>query len=571
MGSAALGGCARLPFIAVLAVITGACADPEPAPPAESADARPWFSDDAAAAGLEFVNDPGPAGSYFMPQSNGNGAALFDYDQDGRLDVYLLNGAGADSKATNRLFHQEENGIFREVTRGSGLDVAGLCTGVAVGDVNNDGWPDIVVSEFGGLRLFQNDGSGRFEDATPDSGLVNLWWGTSCGFLDFDRDGWLDLVVTNYVDLTPTVLCYTQDGQRDFCGPKEFLGTPTLLFRNVSAGTDPPQPRFEDVSASSGIGSLPGRGLGVLCADFDQDGWDDIFIANDQQPNRLWINRQGKNFEDEAVLRGLAVNSIGAVAANMGTAWGDVDASGQPDLFVTHLDLENHTFWKQDPAGMFLDRTAETGLVQMPRTTGFGAVLGDFDLDGDLDLAYANGHVFRHEAVDDDRVPAFWRPYAEPNTLCENDGAGHFSLRDSSNEAFVTQANVGRSLCYGDVDNDGDLDLLGAPTADAVQLWRNVAPRRGHWLLVRAVDPALKRDAYGAVVTVVAGSGQFQRLVNPASSYQCSNDPRVHFGLGDSAQIDSIRVRWPTGETEVFAGGQVDRQVELRRGEGTPP
>ena len=566
-----LGAYARLASIALLAMITGACADSTGTSTTASDDPEPWFANDASAAGLDFVNDPGPAGSYFVPQSMGNGAALFDYDQDGRLDVYLLNGAGAESKSINRLYHQEQDGKFRDVSVGSGLDVAGLCTGVAVGDVDNDGWPDVALSEFGGLKLFRNNGSGRFEDATPGSGLANLWWGTSCGFLDFDRDGWLDLVVVNYAELDPTRLCYSSDGQRDFCGPNEFPGTPTLLFRNVSAGMEPARPKFEDITESSGIGSLRGRGMGVLCADFDQDGWDDIFVANDQQSNYLWINRQGKTFEDEAVLRGLAVNGLGESAANMGTAWGDVDGNGLPDLFVTHLDYEDHTFWKQDPAGMFLDRTAETDVNQMPSSTGFGTVLGDFDLDGDLDLAYVNGRVFRRDPVDNSRLPAFWRPYAQRNTLCENDGTGRFSLRDSSSEAFTSDDYVGRTLCCGDVDNDGDLDLLGAPTADAVQLWRNIAPRRGHWLLVRATDPQLKRDAYGAVVTVVAGDRQWQRLVNPSAGYQCSHDPRVHFGLGDATQIDAILVRWPTGETENFPGGEVDRQVELRRGEGTPP
>jgi hypothetical protein len=567
---AAPAGWRLLWLVAISATAALGCAPSAGTPTEQTAAQEPWFTDAAVDSDLDFVNDPGPTGSYFMPQSMGNGAALLDYDQDGLLDIYLLNGAGADSKSTNRLYHQERGGKFRDVTSGSGLDVAGFGSGVTVGDVNNDGWPDVAVSEYGGLRLFVNSSGKRFQEVTQTSGLSNLWWGTSCGFLDFDRDGWLDLVVANYVELDASHLCYANDGRRDFCGPKEFTGSPALLFRNVTASSDPPQTKFENVTDASGLGLVAGPGLGVLCADFDGDGWGDIFVANDQQANRLWINRHDGTFQDQAVLRGVAVNGQGAVAANMGTAWGDVDGDGLEDLFVTHLDLENHTLWKQSPRGLFLDRTAQARLTPAPRTTGFGTVLADFDLDGDLDLAYVNGHVFRHAAAEGP-APAFWRPYAQRNSLWENDGSGRFSSLAASAEPLCQQPHVSRALCCGDLDNDGDLDLLAAPTAGHVQLWRNVAPRRGHWLLVRAIDPAVSRDAYGAVVTVTAGTRKWQRLINPASSYLSSNDPRVHFGLGDAAQIDSISVRWPTGETELFPGGEVDRPVEVRRSGGVSP
>lgn len=257
----------------------------------------------------------------------------------------------------------------------------------------------------------------------------------------------------------------------------------------------------------------------------------------------------------------------------MGTAWGDVNADALNDLFVTKLNVETHTLWRQGPAGLFKDGTIDAGLAQAARSTGFGTALADFELDGDLDLAYVNGRVFAPSApgVANDRLPAFWRPYAERNALLENDGQGQFRSIASDNPDFCGTPEVGRSLAVGDIDNDGDLDMLMTTTAGPARLFRNVAPRKGHWLLVRAIDPALNRDAYGAVVSVNAGGRTWQRLVNPGTSYQCSHDPRVHFGLGDAKRIDEIRVRWPGGAEELFPGGDPDRLITLRKGEGAAP
>ena len=514
-----------------------------------SAPAAPWFVERAAAAGLEAVNDPGPEGSFFMPQSMGNGAALIDFDQDGRLDLYLLNGAGPASTAVNRLLRQEADGRFRDVSAGSGVDVAGFGSGIAVGDVTNDG-------------------GGRFHDATVESGLAGRGWGSSASLVDYDRDGWLDLVVVNYVVYDAGTICYAQDGTRDFCAPAEFPSAPATLFRNTGRGA---APRFEDVSAASGLAALPGAGLGVLCVDFDGDGWDDIFVANDQQPNRLWINRHDGTFVDEAVVRGVALTVIGATAANMGVAWGDVDGDGLCDLFVTHLEMETHTLWKQGPRGSFLDQSAAAGLTGAERSTGFGTVLADFDLDGDLDLAWVNGRVFAGPPAPPGAVPPFWRRYAQTNALLENDGAGRFRSIAADNRAFCGKANVARPLCAGDLDNDGDVDLVAGTTAGRVLLLENVAPRRGHWLTVRALDPALSRDATGAVVTVTAGGRSWQRHLQPGSSYLSSHDPRAHFGIGDAETVDAVDVRWPDGIRERFPGGSGDRAIEVRRGEGTAP
>lgn len=562
-------------LLAGLLAAAGGCKRGGPATDEGPPPAPPWFVDVTKESKLDFLHDPGPAGSYFMPQSMGSGAALLDIDEDGLLDVYLLQGAGPDSKSTNRLFRQDRKGHFVDVSKGSGLDIAGFCTGVAVGDVNNDGRPDVLVTQYGGLKLFLNNGNRTFTDVSRAAGLDSLDWGTSAAFLDFNGDGLLDLVVVNYVAYDPSVLCYDPAGKRDFCQPQQFKGSVTRLYRNLGPGEGKPI-RFEDVTDRMGLGKTPGPGLGVVCADFDGDGWTDIFVANDGQPNRLWINQKGKGFKDEAIVRGVALNGMGRTEAGMGVTLGDVDGDGQFDLLVTHLGTETHTLWTQGPRGYFRDRTAAAGLAgPSARSTGFGAVLADFDNDGRPDLALVNGRVFNGAPANVAELGPFWSRYAERNGLFANNGEGGFRSLADSNPAFCGRANVGRGLCCGDFDNDGGLDLLVTTVAGRARLFRNVAPRRGHWLTVRAVDPALQRDACGAEVTVYAGRRHWTRFINPCYSYQCSNDPRVHFGLGDARRVDRIRVRWPGGRVETFPrtsdGIAVDRLLVLRKGEGKVP
>jgi hypothetical protein len=546
---------------------------PAPAAPTEDEPEGPcWFIDVTEESGLHFVHDAGPTGTYFMPQAIGSGAALFDFDNDGRLDIYLLQNGGPNSRSTNRLYRQEADGRFTDVSAGSGLDIAGHGMGVAVGDVNNDGWPDVLVTQYGGLKLFLNNGNGTFTDVTREAGLDSVLWGTSACFVDYDRDGWLDLVVVNYVNYDPSMRCADTAGRRDYCAPRTFEGTVTKLYRNLgrSKAGRADGVRFEDVTLKAGLGRTPGPGLGVVCADFNGDGWPDLFVANDGQPNRLWINQRDGTFRDEAVVRGVACNGMGQAEAGMGVALGDVDGDGLFDVFVTHLSEETNTLWGQGPRGMFQDRTRARGLAnRQARGTGFGTVLADFDHDGALDLAVVNGRVYHGPPVDPDRLGPFWSAYAERSQLFVNDGAGRFQDVSARNGPFCGTAAVARGLACGDLNGDGALDLLVTTVAGPARLYRNVAPKRGHWLMVRATDPgAGGRDAYGAEVTVRADGKRWRRWINPGSSYLCSNDPRAHFGLGRADRVDALQVLWPDGTEEVFDGRAADQVVTLRKGEG---
>jgi hypothetical protein len=450
--------------------------------------------------------------------------------------------------------------------------------GVAAGDMDNDGWVDVYISQYGGGRLFRNrgrDAGGRwlgFEEVTRAAGVQQPRWGTSCAFVDYDRDGWLDLVVVHYVDYDPSLVCADAAGLPDYCHPLRFPGTAARLFRNRGRDAGGRWLGFEDVTVSSGLAGRPSSGLGVLCADLDGDGWADIFTANDARANHLWINRRDGTFREEAVQRGIALGVLGQAQANMGIALGDVDGDGLLDVFVTHLTEEAHVLWQQGPAGLFRDRTAAAGLAAC-RGTGFGTVLADFDHDGALDLAIVNGRVSRGPAVEAAGLASFWGLYAECNVLLHNDGRGRFRDVSAGNAPFCGMANVARGLVWGDFDNDGAVDLLVTTVAGRARLYRNVAAKKGHWLLVRVVDPALRRDALGATVTVVAGGRRRLGVVCPGQSYLCSGDPRVHFGLGEARRVDEVIVRWPDGLTETFGVAGVDRQVTLLRGKGrkVPP
>ena len=438
--------------------------------------------------------------------------------------------------------------------------------------MNNDGLPDLVVTEYGATRLLRNVGAGRFEEVTATAGIDNPRWAVPASFMDFDRDGWLDLVVGNYLDYDPTQACEDVHGRRDFCAPQAFPPTTTRLWRNRT-GAAGASPRFEEWTERSGLTRWPGAALGLVCADFNGDRWPDIFCADDGRPNRLFINRGDGTFTEEAVTRGVALNAMGRTAANMGVAYADADGDGRADLFVSHLTEEFHSLFRQDVPGFFTDVVAQAGLQEQGwRGTGFGTVLSDFDLDGDLDLALVNGLVRR--AVPGQTpvvagVSDWWARYAQRAQLFANIGSGRFEDRSVANAGLCGEATVGRSLAVGDLDQDGMPDLVVGGVGGPVLLYRNVAPREGRWLRVRAVDPGCGgRDAIGAEVIVRTDTGTWWQVLQPATSYLASHEPVLHFGLGRTGDLRGIEVRWPDGSTEEFPPGTAERTAVLRKGEG---
>ena len=561
---------AKLPCRLLLCALIAAAGCDRPDTTSATSSAPGWFSDITTASRLAFTHVAGT--NYFMPDQVGSGAALFDYDNDGRLDVYLLQDGGTNSGARNQLFHQEADGTFRNVSAGSGLDFAARGMGAFAGDVNNDGLPDLVLTEYGATRLLQNLGGGTFRDVTRAAGLDNPRWAAPASFIDYDRDGWLDLVVGNYVDYDPTHLCRDVQGQQDFCAPQAFGPTATRLWRNVT-GQAGAAPRFDDRSEASGLYRKPGVALGLVCADFDGDAWPDIFCADDGRPNRLFINQRNGTFTEEATQRGLAFNSMGATAANMGTAFGDVDGDGMGDLFVTHLTEEYHSLYKQGPRGMFTDQIAAVGLQQQSwRGTGFGTVLADFNNDGAPDIVSANGlvrRILKNQTPVARGMDPWWARYAQKAQLFANDGAGKFRDLSLTQPALCGESMVGRSLAVGDLDRDGAPDLILCSVGGPARVLRNTAPNRGQWLSLRLLLPQQgQRDAIGAEVVVTAGGKRHWAVLQPATSYLASHDPALHFGLGVAAVVDSIEVLWPDGSKEAFPGGPAGRSLTLRKGAG---
>ncbi len=568
-------GVALIGCLAVLCAVVHGCDSRAATPRREvpsaalSPPGRPVFVEVAGELGIDFFNERPVTDDYFMPESAGPGGALLDYDNDGDLDVYLVNGfRDAEGKletnqGANRLYRQDSPDRFTDVTVSTGVGHTGYGMGVAVGDVDNDGFVDLYVTNYGQDCLYRNQSGQTFADITSSAGISETGWSTSAGFFDYDIDGFLDLFVTQYLDYDPAMRAFDAAGRPEYPAPLQFAGVPDALYRNRGDGT------FLDVSAKAGLADTPGKGLGVIFTDLNADQLVDIYVANDGEPNFAWINVARQRFEERAQMLGLAVNAYGQPEAGMGIALGDYDSNGTIDLLITHLVQETNTLYRQASPGVFEDATAGSGLGTLSLSvTGFGVAFSDLDQDGDLDLLTANGRVGRglpHLHTD---VIAHWRPYAEPSQLFLNDGRGRFVDLGPAGAEFTSAVEVSRGLALGDLDGDGDLDALVTNGNGTARIYRNQFPDAGNWILVRAVEPTLRREAYGATVTVVSGNGSLQRLITPTSSYLSSSDARAHFGLGSATEVKRIEVRWPDGARELFQGGPANRLVELHRGKG---
>lgn len=549
----------------VLAVAVAALLGPALATAvAPSRPARPLFSEVATTAGLSFVHDAGATGQFRLIEIMGSGVALLDYDSDGDLDVYLLQ-ASPSARVGSRLFQNRliEDGVLRftDVTEAVGIDGVPWAMGVAVGDYDNDGDPDLYVTAFGANALYRNEAGVRFSDVTAQAGVDDERWNAGAAFVDYDGDGDLDLFVTAYVDFTDAgnIPCFDPGGQRDYCLPAQFRPLPARLYRNDGGG------QFSDVTAASGIGAEAGAGLGVVALDADGDGWLDLYVANDGTPNHLWRGNGDGTFTNTGVLSGAAFDVNGNAQAGMGVSAADFDADGDEDLFVTNLVGETNTVYENVGSGRFEDATARVRMAaDSRRYTGFGTEWFDADADGLLDLFVANGGV---AIVNDLRGRA--HPYAQSNELMmlQRDG----TYRDDSVDSGVLDAaGVGRGAAFGDLDNDGDVDVVVTNNNGPVRVLLNETPRAGGWMSLQLEGTRAARDGQGAMVQVRRhGRPTLLRRVRTHGSYLSAHDRRVHIGVGD-ALIDALMVEWQRGVYESFPVPSTAATHLLRQGTGTP-
>jgi len=555
-----------------VAALSAGCGSQQ-APPGTTATNAEWFTDRAREAGLDFIHFNGMSGKFYQPEIMAPGVALFDFDNDGDLDVYLVQGemlgeAGSAAQLGDRLYRNDleikPDGSrtlrFTDVTAASGIRARGYGMGVAVGDIDNDGWLDLYLTGFGRNQMFRNNGDGTFADVSKQSGTDDPEsWGVPATFFDFDRDGLADLFVGDYLNysLKNDVPCFSNAGQRDYCRPHVYRPQPNHLYRNLGGGN------FADMTIAAGLGRPFGGALGAVAADVNNDGWPDLFVANDEQENQLWINQRNGTFIDTAVPAGVALGPNGERKANMGVDAGDFDNDGDDDLFVTELINQGSSLYVNNGSGVFEEQGSRLG-VRRPSLpfTGFGTAWIDVDNDGQLDLVSVNGDVNRNGSPGNNPTDPF--PLGQRKLLFRNAGGRFEDATRQAGSAFqVVEAS--RGAAFGDVDNDGDTDVLVGNGAGRTRLLINNVGSGNHWLGVRLVTNS--KSLVGARVAVTRSSGPTRwRHARADGSYASANDPRVLVGLAQSSEKPRVRVIWPDGRSEEWPQVDIDRYVTLTEG-----
>ncbi len=542
---------------------------------AQSAEAGVTLQDVTAKAGIHFVHNNGAFGKKFLPETVGPGVAFIDYDNDGWPDIFLVNGTDwpghGQKHTTPKLYHNNHDGTFTDVTHKAGLDVEMYGIGVAVGDYDNDGYDDLFVTAYGQSHLFHNNGNGTFTDVTQKAGLGGIKeFNTSAAWVDYDKDGKLDLVVGNYVRWSPeTDLYCTMDGKsKSYCTPESYQGTSVRLWRNNGEDSNG-NVTFSDVTQKAGLGEPTSKTLGVAVLDYDNDGWPDLLFSNDTQPNKLYRNNGNGTFTEKAVVAGVAFSEDGVARAGMGVDTADYDRTGNTSLMITNFSNQMISLYHNEGKGLFVDEAPRSDVGRASLLTlGFGCFFFDYDLDGWPDILVVNGHI----DPDIQKVQVNVK-YAEPPHLFRNLGKGKFAEVTKSAGAEFAAARVGRSAAYADVFNDGRLDVLLSTNGGAVHLFRNVAAKdssssTNHSVRFKLIGTKSNRDGIGAVVRVTSSDGTQTQMLKSGSSYLAANELVMTFGLGQLTKADAVEIRWPSGQVDKLSNVNVGQTVTVTEGKG---
>ena len=524
------------------------------------------FENIAAAAGVTFTHINGASADKYLVETMGSGALFFDYDNDGWIDLFLVDGGSVadnalNARARHRLFRNTGKGVFKDATESSGIRHQEYGMGACAGDVDNDGRIDLYITNYGPNVLYRNGGNGVFTDVTRAAGVGLAGWSTSCAFLDIDGDGDLDLFVTNYLDAPKTNNRFCGDPQRRirvYCHPLVYPAVANVLYRNDGKGA------FTDVSAETGLNKYLGNGLGVAVGDYDDDGRPDVFVANDSVPNFLFHNEGGGRFSEIGLLAGVAVARDGKPRAGMGTEFADYNGDGRLDLVVTNHEFETTSLFRNDGGSSFVDTTLDAGISSATLPfVGFGVGFFDFDNDADLDLSIVNGHV-----IDNTALFRAGSTHAQRKLLFLNTNGRRFAEISQQSGSGFAKDGVGRTLIGGDIDNDGDIDLVVTNNGGAAEILRNTGGNARNAIEIRVVGTRSNRDGLGARLTITAGGRTQVREIKSGSSYLGQNDLRAHVGLGEATRVDRIDVRWPAGHTESIRDVAANQIVTVTEGKG---